>query len=247
MSASTSAATAPSSSSSPTRSGEPVVVHHLQDSRSQRILWLLEELGTPYVIQKYLRVKGLAPPELLQVHPLGKSPVITDHGRTIAESGVIVDYLIQHYGPQLAASSTDEDERLAVAYWSQMAEGSLMGPLVITRVFSTIKTDAPWYVRPIVQRISDAVDSNYLTPTLTSLFNFIEAQLQQQKANGSDFFVTHHLTSADIMLLFPLEAAVSRAPKTMGEATKAWVHRMHQRDAYKRGLEKGGEYAFAKM
>ena len=237
---------AASSSSSAAGSG-PVVVHHLQDSRSQRIVWLLEELHTPYEIKKYMRVKGLAPPELLQVHPLGKSPVITDRGRTIAESGVIVDYLIQHYGPSMAASATDEDERLAVAYWSQMAEGSLMGPLVMLRVFNTVKEKAPWYVRPVAKGISDNVDALYLTPTLTALFAYIETQLQAQKAKGSDFFVTNHLTAADFMMLFPLEAASQRAPSTMGEATKAWVRRMHARPAYKQGLEKGGEYAFASL
>ena len=138
-----------SASTSSSSSSSSLVVHHLNDSRSQRILWLLEELAVPYSIRKYLRTPGgLAPPELFDVHPLGKSPVISDGGRVVAESEVIVDYLIRHYGPALSPSPTDEDEQLSVAYWSAMAEGSVMGPLVMLRVFHTVETKSPWLVRP---------------------------------------------------------------------------------------------------
>ena len=250
MMSSTVAPSSSSSSAGGAASAAPsgLVVHHLQDSRSQRILWLLEEVGHAYSITKYMRTAGgLAPPELIAVHPLGKSPVVTDGGRTLAESGVIVDYLIEHFGPQLRPSASDEDERLSVAYWSQMAEGSLMCPLVMRRVFGAVKTAAPWYVRPVARGISDKVDSLYLEPTLRAQFAFIEAHLQKQRAAGSDFFVSQHLTAADFMMLFPLEAALSRASPLVGEETQRYVHAMHARPAYQRAVDKGGEYAFAKM
>jgi glutathione S-transferase len=194
-----------------------------------------------------MRVNGLAPPELYQVHPLGKSPVVTALGRTVAESSVITDFLIRHYQPSFEASSDDEDERLAVQYWATMAEGSLMGPLTMKLVFTTVKTTTPWLVRPIARAISDKVDSSYLMPTLKAQFDFIESHLQSQKAKGSDFFVSSHLTAADFMMSFPIEGACQRIPDLTGPNTRAYIQRMHDRPAYKRALEKGGEYAYSKM
>ena len=225
-----------------------LVLHHLNNSRSQRILWLLEELQLPYTIKRYQRTAGeLAPPELLAVHPLGKSPVITDDGRTVAESGAIVDYIIERYGSDRMTAS-DYDERLAVNYWSHAAEGSFMPPLVMLQVFKAVREKTPWGVRIIASAITNAVETSFLNPTLTKLFELSESQLKANRAKGSGFFVGSHLTAADFMMLFPLEAVASgRGAVKLGSETKGWVDRMHARDAYKRALQKGGEYAYAKM
>ena len=249
----TSTTPATSTPSTPAPSTQPtptpnIVLHHLEDSRSQRILWLLEELAVPYTIKRYSRTKsGLAPAELLAVHPLGKSPVITDSGRTVAESGCIVDYLLETYGGGRFDART-YDDRLAVKYWSHMSEGSLMPPLVMLKVFAGVREKAPWLVRPVASGIANAVESAFINPTVQHLFDFIERHVKQQRANKSDFFVGEGLTAADFMMLFPLEAAkVGRGSLPLGEETKVWVDRMHARDAYKMALQKGGEYAYAKM
>ena len=239
VTASSSSASAPSSS---------IVVHHLNNSRSQRILWLLEELQVPYSIKRYERVNGLAPAELVAVHPLGKSPVITDSGHTIAESGAIVDYLIQRYGGE-RFSASDEQERLSLSYWSHAAEGSFMPPLVMLQIFKTVREKTPWAVRFVASGITNAVEGSYINPTVEKQLALVERTLKEQRAKGSDFFVGRHLTAADFMMLFPMEgiAAGGRGTLSLEGEGKQWVQRVHARDAYKRALQKGGEYAYAKM
>ena len=235
------------SSSSQPQSSQPssLVVHHLNDSRSQRILWLLEELQLPYSIKRYQRTSaGLAPSELLAVHPLGKSPVITDNGRTIAESGAIVDYILDRYGASRFAV-TDYDERLSVNYYVHAAEGSFMPPLVMLQIFKAVREKTPWLVRPVATAITNAVESSYLNATLQHLFELVEQQLKANRAKGFDFIVGGHLTAADFMMLFPLEGA-KYGRLSMGSETSQWVERVHARDAYKRALQKGGEYSYAK-
>jgi glutathione S-transferase len=201
-----------------------LTVHHLNNSRSQRILWLLEELGTPYEIKKYQRMEGLplAPPELKEVHPLGKSPVITDGGKTIAESGAIVEYVIERYGNGRMKPKPGTDDYWKYVEWMHYAEGSAMLPLLLA-LYAGFLGDGAAPLRP---RIDSEIENH---------FSFMEAGL-----DGRDFFVGKELTGADIQLLFVLEAAGSRLEAYPKLA--AYRERMHARPAYKRGIEKGGPY-----
>ena len=201
-----------------------LTVHHLNNSRSQRILWLLEELGTPYEIVKYQRMSPmpLAPPELKAVHPLGKSPVITDDGKTIAESGAIVEYILDKYGKGRMRPKPDTDDHWKYVEWMHFAEGSAMLPLLMA-LYSTLLGDA---ASPLQPRIDSEI-ANHLS--------YMEAALGDRQ-----FFVGNDLTGADVQLLFVVEAAGSRLapyPRLV-----AYRDRMHARPAYKRGIEKGGPY-----
>jgi glutathione S-transferase len=199
-------------------------VHHLNNSRSQRILWLLEELGTPYEIVKYQRMSPmpLAPPELKEVHPLGKSPVITDGDKTIAESGAIVEYIIDKYGNGRLRPKPGSDDYWKYVEWMHYAEGSAMLPLLLA-LYAGLLGDAADLLRP---RIDGEIANN---------LSYMEAGL-----DGRDFFVGSDLTGADIQLLFVVEAAGSRLEPY--PALVAYRDRMHARPAYQRGIEKGGPY-----
>ena len=201
-----------------------LTVHHLNNSRSQRILWLLEELGTPYEIVKYQRMEGLplAPPELKQVHPLGKSPVITDGGKTIAESGAIVEYIIDKYGGGRMKPPAGSDDYWKYVEWMHYAEGSAMLPLLMA-LYAGLLGDGAALLRP---RIDSEIANN---------LSYMEAGL-----GGRQFFVGNDLTGADIQLLFVLEAAGSRLEPY--PALVAYRDRMHARPAYKRGIDTGGPY-----
>ena len=201
-----------------------LTVHHLNNSRSQRILWLLEELGTPYEIVKYERMLPLpiAPPELKQVHPLGKSPVITDGGRTIAESGAIVEYIIDTYGKGRLKPAPGTDDHLKYVELMHYAEGSAMLPFLLA-LYAGFIGDGAAPLRP------------YIEEQITNHLSYMEGVLA-----GRDFFVGNGVTGADIQLLFVLEAAGGRlAPYP---ALTAYRDRMHGRPAYQRGIEKGGPY-----
>ena len=205
-----------------------ITVHHLNNSRSQRILWLLEELDTPYELKHYQRdaTTNLAPPELLKIHPLGKSPVITDGDLRMHESGAIVEYLIRRYGDGKLAPKPDGNDFAKYIEWLHYAEGSAMLPLML-RVYTASLGDG---AAPLVPRI-DSETANH--------FSFMNHELE-----GKHYFVGSELTGADIMLSFPLEAS-----KTMGGLTdypnlSAFVDRMHARPAYLRALDKGGVYAY---
>jgi glutathione S-transferase len=221
-----------------------IIVHHLNNSRSQRVLWLLEELGLPYEIRKYQRDAKtmLAPPELMQVHPLGKSPVITDDGQTIAETGAIVEYLIERYGNGRLAPAVGTPERLRWRYWLHFAEGSAMPPLLLKLIFERIKvTPMPFFAKPIAKGISNKVLAAMVEPNLKRQLDFMEAELAQ-----SEWFAGDEFSAADIQMSFPVEAAAQRAgldasrPKLM-----AFLKRIHARPAYKKALERGGPYSFA--
>jgi glutathione S-transferase len=220
-----------------------LVVHHLNNSRSQRVLWLLEELGIPYEVKRYERDSKtmLAPPELLSVHPLGKSPVIVDAGVTVAESGAIIEYLIDKYGNGRLIPPPGTPERLRYTYWLHYAEGSVMPPLLMKLVFDRIAANpAPWPVRAIARRIGGAVQSSFIAPNLKRHLNYMEAEL-----GAHTWFAGDDFTAADVQMSFPLEAAVSRAglnasrPKLI-----AFLDRIHAREPYKRALERGGPYGF---
>ncbi len=221
-----------------------LLVHHLNNSRSQRVLWLLEELGVPYEIRHHQRDAKtmLAPAALLAVHPLGKSPVIVDGGITVAETGAIVEYILDAYGNGRMRPAAGTPEFLRHRYWLHFAEGSAMPPLLFKLVFDEVqKAPMPFFIKPIAKAISQKVMGVMVWPNLKRQFDFIEAELGR-----STWLAGDELTGADIMMSFPLEAARQRAgldashPRMLG-----FVQRIHARPAYQRALQKGGPYDFA--
>jgi glutathione S-transferase len=220
-----------------------VVVHHLNNSRSQRVLWLLEELGVAYEVKRYERDSKtmLAPPELLAVHPLGKSPVIVDGDVTVAESGAVVEYLIDRYGDGRLRPPAGTPERLRYTYWLHYAEGSAMPPLLLKLVFDRVaKAPVPWPISAVARRIAGTVESTFIGPQLKRHLNYMETQLAAHA-----WFAGGEFTAADVQMSFPLEAAVSRAGLNSSRPhLMAFLDRIHARDAYKRALERGGPYAF---
>jgi glutathione S-transferase len=219
-----------------------ITVHHLNNSRSQRVLWLLEELGVPYVVKRYERDARtmLAPPELRAVHPLGKSPVITDGDKTIAESGAIVEYLVDTYGNGRLVPSAGTPERLRYTYWLHYAEGSAMPPLLLKLIFDRVESaPMPFFAKPIARAIAKKAKSSFITPQLETHFGFMESELGR-----SEWFAGSEMTAAVIQMSFPVEGGVSRAGLT--EATRprlyAFLERIHARPAYARALDKGGPY-----
>lgn len=208
-------------------------VHYLNDSRAQRILWMLEEIGVEYAVEIHMRDRktNLAPRALREIHPLGKSPVITDGQHTIAESGAIVDYLAETHAPDTMIP-TDADARLAMRYWCHYAEGSLMPPLVMSYVFSMAGKKIPALVRPILMMVPNLILKNYLGPNIKAHLRFLSGHLAE-----NEFFAGDALSSADIMMSFPLEAVASRPEFTTPEIS-AYVQRIHARPAYRRALER---------
>ena len=221
-----------------------IVVHHLEKSRSHRILWLLEELGVDYEVRHYKRdpKSSLAPPELLQVHPLGKSPVITDGDTTIAESGAIVEYLVDRYGKGALVPPAGTPERLRYTYWLHFAEGSAMPPLVMRLVFDRIESaKLPFFVKPIARGIAAKVKGGFIDPNLSRIRDHIEAEL----ARGT-WFAGEAFTAADIQMSFPVEAMAARVKGPDTPRMTAFLERIHARPAYQRALQKGGPFEILK-
>jgi glutathione S-transferase len=220
-----------------------LVVHHLNNSRSQRVLWLLEELGLPYEVKRYERDPKtmLAPPALLAIHPLGKSPVIVDGDVTMAETGAIVEYLVDKYGGGRLIPPAGSRERLRYTYWLHYAEGSAMTPLLFKLVFDRIAANpAPWPISTIARRIAATVTESFIAPNLTRHLDYIEAELGSQP-----WFAGAQFTAGDVQMSFPLEIAVSRAGLNASRPNSmAFLERIHARDAYKRALERGGKYDY---
>ncbi|MEM9531689.1 MAG: glutathione S-transferase [Pseudomonadota bacterium] len=221
-----------------------ITVHHLENSRSQRILWLLEELGVDYEIKRYERDKesNLAPEALMKVHPLGKSPVITNGAITVAETGAIVEYLMDEYSEGALWPDDNEAARRAYTYWLHYAEGTMMPLLVMSLVFNRIETaPMPFFIRPVAKGIVSKVHEGYLGPNLERNLDFIEAALSQ-----STWFTGEHMTAADIMMSFPIEAAAVRGDQLAGRPQmQAFLTRISQLPTYRRALERGGDYAYA--
>jgi glutathione S-transferase len=203
-----------------------VKVHHLNNSRSQRILWLLEELGTPYEIVHYKRMEPLplAPPELKEVHPLGKSPVVTDDGVTVAESGAIVEYVLDKYGKGRMRPARGTPEDVAYLQWLHYAEGSAMLPLLLA-LYSNMLGDGAAPLRP------------YIDMEIGKHLSYIEGAL-----GGRDFLIGNALTGADVMISFVLEAAAAGNRLVDHPGLTRYLERLQARPAYKRALEKGGPY-----
>lgn len=218
-----------------------LTVHHLNNSRSQRVLWLLEELEMPYEIQFYQRdpKTQLAPPELRNAHPLGKSPVLTDDGVTVAETGAIVDYIVEKSDGRLRPAA-GTPERLRWTHWMHYAEGSAMTPLLMSLVFSIIPGRTPMLVRPMARLICSRALDRFINPQISNHFDYIEGELSK-----STWFAGEEFSAADVMMSFPLEAGGSRARFFEGRPrVRAFVERIHARPAYKRALEKGGSYIY---
>lgn len=227
-----------------------LTLHHLETSRSHRILWLLEELGVPYALRRYQRdpLTRLAPPELKHLHPLGKSPVITDGELVVAESGAILEYLAECYGAQAPAELAQlEPARGTPAhrqcrFWMHYAEGSLMNWLVMQLVFDSIpRQPMPFFVRPIARTLCATVQRKLIAPNVQTALAFMEAHLAQHR-----WFAGEHLSMADFQMSFAVEAALAR-----GNTASAWPHlqaylqRIQARPAYQRALEKGGPVLMA--
>ena len=219
-----------------------IIVHHLNNSRSQRVIWLLEELGVNYEIKRYQRDPKtmLAPKSLLKVHPLGKSPVITDGDLTIAESGAIIEYLIDRYDVESKlAPAIGTPTRLRYTYWLHFAEGSAMSPLLMKLVFDHIeKAPMPFFAKPIAKAISKKTKAIFIDPQIKAHLDYIEDELGK-----STWFAGGRLTGADIQMSFPLEAAAAHGGlnETYPRIT-CFLRRIHGRAGYERALERGGDY-----
>ncbi|MFM0432782.1 glutathione S-transferase [Paraburkholderia aspalathi] len=218
-----------------------LTVHHLNNSRSQRVLWLLEELGVPYEIKRYERDPNtmLAPPELRTVHPLGKSPVITDEGQTLAESGAIIEYLVDKYGQGRFAPAAGTPGRLRYTYWMHYAEGSAMPPLLLKLIALRIASaPMPFFAKPIARKIAWTLQSSFIDPQLKLHLGFINKEL-----GATGWFVGNDFTAADVQMSFPLEAATARGGmEGQIPAVVDFLKRIHARPAYQRALERGGKY-----
>ncbi len=214
-----------------------IEAHHLDHSRSQRVLWLLEELGLDYEIRRYARDPEtmLAPASLMAVHPLGKSPVIVDGDKTLAESGAILEYLVETYGAGRFAPPPGSPDRLRYAYFMHYAEGSLMPPLVMKLVFTRLPRRAPLLVRPIAGAIASKTLASYVDPQIERHLDFLEGELADRPWFAGDAF-----SAADVQMSYPLEAAASRAGLD-ARRPKLWdlLQRIHARPAYARALVKG--------
>lgn len=215
-----------------------IVVHHLDNSRSQRILWMLEELGLDYEVKFYKRDPATlqAPASLRAVHPLGKSPVITDDGKTIAESGTILEYLAETYDTGRLVPAPGTPEHLRYTYFMHYAEGSLMPVLLLKLLFSRIPGRVPWLMRPVARMISGGADKTLIAPQIANHFAFLESELANR-----DWFAGNAFSAADVQMSFPIEAAAARAGLGAKQPRlQSFVDRIRARPAYRRALEKGG-------
>jgi glutathione S-transferase len=218
-----------------------ITLHHLNNSRSQRILWLLEELGVPYEIKRYQRDPKtmLAPPALRAIHPLGKSPVITDGELTLAESGAIIEYLADRYGDGRLLAKAGTDERLRQTYWLHYAEGSAMPPLLLKLVFKRVESaPVPFFIKPVARGIAHKVQNDFVDPQLKLHLDYLENQL-----GASGWFAGDAFSVADIQMSFPVEAFAARGGLDEHyPRLSLFLQRIHALPAYQRALQKGGEY-----
>lgn len=220
-----------------------IKVHHLDHSRSQRVLWMLEELGLPYELVTYQRdpKTWLAPKALRDVHPLGKSPVLEDQGLVLAESGAILEYLADRYDSQRRLSPDvmppQASERLRYRYWMHYAEGSAMPPLLMALVFARIRNaPMPFFIKPVARMIADKTMQGFISPQLKLHLDWMEAELGK-----SEWFAGERFTAADIQMSFPIQAAASRnGSLEKYPRLRAFIARIAERPAYQRAEARGG-------
>ncbi|KAI0051386.1 thioredoxin-like protein [Auriscalpium vulgare] len=221
----------------------PIIVHHLNDSRSQRVLWLLEELEVPYEVKFYQRTADyLAPPELRAVHPLGRSPVITDGPVTLAETAAIVEYLIKKYGKGKFVAP--EEGELTELYFRNFSEGTFLPILGQQFVFEQVPKKAPFLLRPLLKVVFTGLTKLLVAKPLQGSLDYIETTLS--KSNSTWFAGGPEPTASDFLLSYGIETLAVEKDSPLGPKAKAWLAAVQARPAYKRGLKKGGDYAYAK-
>jgi len=220
-----------------------ITVHHLENSRSQRVLWLLEALGVEYKVKRYERDKktNLAPKELIAVHPLGKSPVIDDEGVVLAESGAIFDYLLQKYDQDFKLHPKKSDiKNKDYLFWLHFAEGSLMWPLVMRLLHKKVIEKSPFFISPIAKAIFTGIEKAYLSHTINNAFQYIESSLEK-----NTFFLGEKISAVDIIMSFPLVASCAgRANMDKYPHVKEFVKTIKLNEDYKRAIDIGGTYAY---
>ena len=215
-----------------------LTVHHLNNSRSQRVLWLLEELGLEYEIVPYRRdPKTLAAPASLRaVHPLGRAPIVADGDRTLAESGAIVETLVERYGLGRLAPPAGTPERERYTYWMHYAEGSVMPAVVLRLIFDSLpKQPMPALARPVVRQLAKAVVESFVQPQIRLHFEYMARELEK-----TTWFAGAEFTAADIQMSFPIEAMASAAQAH--PRLRSYLERIRERPAYRRAVARGGPY-----
>lgn len=212
----------------------PIVVHHLEHSRSLRVLWLLEELGLPYEMKRYARDANFrAPPELAAVHPLGRSPVVEVDGHVLAESGAIIEYFVEREGGKLRPS--EREELLRYRFFLHYAEGSAMPPLLVQLLVEKIRSQkVPFFVKPITAKIAGGLEQGFSGPAIATHFGFVESELKSRP-----YFAGSEFSAADIQMIYPVEAALLRG-KGDWPSLRAWQERVKARPAYQRAESRGG-------
>lgn len=218
-----------------------LTLHHLEKSRSHRILWLLEELGLDYELKRYDRDPKtmLAPKSLRELHPLGKSPVVTDGDRTLAESAHIIEYILDEYGDGRLRPERGSEDYLRYRYWMHYAEGSAMGPLVLKLTFQQVVEQSPLLAKPLTGAISKAVQASYIDREIATHMKFWDAELA-----GGEWFVGDDFTAADIQMSFPLIASQSRGNREKYPNVRGFVRTIRSRDAFQKAIEIGGPVTF---
>ena len=220
--------------------GRVLIVHHLENSRSQRVLWLLEELGVPYELVTYKRdpATSLAPPALQQIHPLGKSPVVTDGDVTLAESGAILEHLVEAHGQGRLVPAPGSPAHRRYRYFMHYAEGSLMPLLLMKLVAGRIRgAKVPFFIRPVTKKIAGQLGDGFIDPNLARHVAFLDGELAK-----SPWFAGDELSAADVQMSFPMEALAARYPEAPARI-KDWVAAIHARPAFQRAIAKGGPYS----
>lgn len=214
-------------------------IHHLNDSRSHRILWLLEELEVPYELVSYKRGRDMRAPESLKaVHPLGKVPAIEHEGRTLVESGPIVEYLIEHLGGG-RLRPTEGSALLRYRFYLHFAEGSMMPPLLVKLLTTQVRNaSVPFFLKPVVKKIANTIDNTFTNGEIEASFGFVDDALKDRE------WLTGEFSGADIMMSFPLEAGASRVDLSRFARIQDYIKRFQSREAYLRALEKGGSYVY---
>ncbi len=210
-----------------------IVVHHLEYSRSLRVLWLLEELGLPYEIKSYPRNKEFrAPPELAQVHPLGRAPVVEVDGHVLAESGAILEYFVER---EQKLCPTDDEEKLQYRFFMHYAEGSAMPPLLVQLIVNKLReAPVPFFVKPVVKQIAGQVETSFSGPAIQLHFGFVNDVLTERP-----FFAGQTFSAADIQMIYAVDGALMRGGGKW-PALQAWRDKVTAREAYRRAEEKGG-------
>ncbi|MCT4713700.1 glutathione S-transferase [Enterobacteriaceae bacterium H18W14] len=216
-----------------------IIVHHLNNSRSQRVLWMLEELELPYQIVRYQREPTMLAPEALKkVHPLGKSPVLEDNGNIIAESGAIIEYLQETYDTESRLKPLSEQDKLQYRFWLHYAEGSLMPLLMMKLVFSRMgKAPVPWLLRPVGNMLGQGIQKAYLNKQILTHARFIEEHLGK-----TPWFAGQTFSAADIQMSFPLIALLARGGINDLPNLQAWMKNAQMRPAWQRAIQQGGPF-----